>query len=233
MNDIGTLLIWCLPASGLKNRLLRMVGHAVDPTAVARANLVWRVKAFEMGPGSRIGPWNMIKNLRAVRLEAEASIGRLNVVSAHPLFARHYSRGARLVVGERAYLTSRHQLDCSGGVSIGALSALAGHQSRVMTHSIDLERDAQAAYPVVIGERSFVGARCLLLGGAELPARSVLAAGSVLVRGRVEERPAGLYAGVPAKYKGPIEGGKWFDRASRSTAALYVPDTDEIIDEPA
>ncbi|MET0861704.1 MAG: hypothetical protein ABW091_11840 [Microbacterium sp.] len=179
--------------------------------------------------GSRIGKWNLIKNMRSISIGTGGSIGRLNVISAHPVYVRLYPAGASLTVGANAYITSRHQMDCSGSLTIGDFSALAGHDSRVLSHSVDVARDAQVAYPVVIGERSFVGTRCLLLGGARLPSRSVLAAGSVLARSR-EAGESGLWAGVPAKYKGEVSGA-WFTRLKMSTNRVYVPDTGETLED--
>ncbi|MEH3090306.1 MAG: GDSL-type esterase/lipase family protein, partial [Microbacterium arborescens] len=183
-----------LPAGRVKNALLRRAGHRIHPTAQARSSIVWRVGSFEMAAGASFGSANVVKNMREIRLGQSAMIGRWNLVSSHPLFVRHLPHGGSLVLGPHAKVTSRHQLDCSGSVSLGAFASLAGHQSRVMSHSVDLARNAQAAFPVVIGERSFVGTRVLILGGATLPDRSVLGAGSVLTRSRPDPEP-GLWAG--------------------------------------
>ncbi|PWC07748.1 acyltransferase [Mycetocola zhujimingii] len=222
------MAVWLLPAGPVKNRLLRRLGHQIDPGARARSNFVWGVDSFVMEPGSRIGKWNLIKHMSTVSVGSGASIGRLNVISSHPVYVRLYPVGARLDLGSRAKITSRHQLDCSGGLRVGELSSIAGHDTRVLSHSVDLARDAQVAYPIVIGERSFVGARCLLLGGAVLPARSVLAAGSVLPH--LKGHPAaGLWAGVPAEYKRPVSG-EWFDRETTSTSRVFIPDTDTTVE---
>lgn len=223
------LALWLLPASRWKNRTLRRLGHSIHDSARARSNLVWKVDSLSLGQGSRIGKWNLIKHMRTLNIGPGASIGRLNLISAHPVYARLYPSGASLTVGANAYITSRHQMDCSGSLSVGEFSALAGHNSRVLTHSIDIARDAQAAYPVVIGERSFVGTRCLLLGGATLPGLSVLAAGSVLTRSR-EPEESGLWAGVPAKFKGPVRG-DWFTRTKMSTNRVFIPETGATVED--
>lgn len=225
MKKIVLLIVWLLPASRLKNALLRSAGHRIAPTATARANLVWGVDRFVMEPGSSINRGNAIKGMREVRLGAGSSIGRTNLVSAHGAY-RRLAEGARLILGERAYITSRHELDCSGSLILGDFAALAGFRSQVLSHSIDLARNAQTAHPVHIGARSFVGARTLLLGGSSLPARSVLAAGSVLTATPREE--PGLWAGVPARRKGDISGA-WFDRTERGTRDLYLPEEDRTI----
>lgn len=225
MRDLILLALWLLPASGIKNRLLTAAGHRVAPQAQARSNLVWRVGAFEMAPHARINRWNMIKGMRVVRLAEYATIGRNNIITAHAAYAR-LSGGGGLELGEHAYVTSRHSLDCSGTLTLGGFSALAGFGSQVLTHSIDLTRNAQTAHPVQIGERSFVGARCLLLGGSSLPSRSVLAAGSVLTD--ADRSDQGLWAGVPARFKTAMTG-KWFDRSIGDTSDLYLPAEDRII----
>lgn len=228
MLHLVLLLGWLLPASRTKNRLLTRLGHRVHPSARVEPNLVWKVQVMALGPGAQIYKWNVFKNMRLVQLGENALIGRFNLVSAHPAFERLYRYGAELRMGRESFVTSLHHLDCSGSFTLGELSALAGHQTRVMTHSIDLRRNAQAAYPIAVGSRSFVSARCLLLGGATLPERSVLAAGSTLIKGSLESGP-GLYAGSPAKFKWEIAGA-WFDREQSATTAFWDPETESLFD---
>jgi len=228
MKEALRSLVWLLPAARGKNRMLRALGHEVHPTAIAGSCLVIRVGKVEMGPKSRMWRWNLIKNMRSVSIADHAAIGRLNVISAHPVYRRLYPDGAALTLGSHAYITSRHQLDCSGTVTIGDYASVAGHQTKILTHSVDVRRDAQVAHPVAIGAYSFVGARALLLGGAVLPDHSVLGAGSVLTRTRsAPER--GLWAGVPATLRGPVEG-KWFSRSATGTSRLYIPSTGETVE---
>ncbi|QLD12319.1 acyltransferase [Microbacterium oleivorans] len=227
VRDLLLLALWLLPASQVKNALLRRAGHRVHPAARARSSIVWRVRSFELGPRASFGSANVVKNMSRISLGADAMIGRWNLMSSHPLFVRHLPGGGSLILGDHAKITSRHQLDCSGSVTLGAFASIAGHQSRVMSHSVDLTRNAQAAFPVVIGERSFVGTRVLILGGAMLPPRSVLGAGSVLTRSRPDPEP-GLWAGVPARHRGAVSGA-WFDRDETSTHDLWIPETDTIV----
>lgn len=225
MRDLILMVLWLLPASRVKNRMLALCGHRISREASARSNLVWKVRSFEMAPYARINRWNLIKGMKVVRLAPHATIGRNNIISAHAWYGR-LPDGAGLELGEHSYVTSRHSIDCSGSLRIGAFAALAGFGSQVLTHSIDLSRDAQTAYPVVIGERSFVGARCLLLGGSRLPSRSVLAAGSVLTDAERSEQ--GLWAGVPARFKTQV-GGRWFERTVGETLDLYIPEHDRTV----
>jgi len=221
-------LPWLLPASEHKNALLRLQGHEVHDRARVQASLVWRVDHVVLAEGSRLGRGNVIKDLREVNLGFRASVGRFNVLSSHPVYKRLYSGGASLHLAEHAKVTSRHHLDCAGSIVIGPFASVAGSGTSLMTHSVDLRRDAQVAWPIVINDYCFVGTRCTLLGGSVLPARSVLAAGSVLNRSSGPGE-SGLWSGVPAAYRRPVDGA-WFRRTEAHTRRVYVPTTDTIVE---
>ena len=222
-------LAWLLPACGTKNRLLTRLGHRVALTAYAAPNLVWDVDEFTVGDDATVLAGNTIRHLSAVEISDGALLAKFNLISAHPTYRAHYPEPNGLFLESGAKVLSRHQLDCSAAVRVCSFATIAGHGTNVLTHSVDLARDAQAAYPVTIGERSFIGTRCLLLGGAELPPRSVLAAGSTLLRAQGEEqRPEGLYAGNPAAFKKRVDGA-WFHRRHPHTNDLYVPSTGQTI----
>lgn len=231
MRDVVLLALWLLPSSSLKRRLLAALGHAVHPSAGAGPNLVWKVRRLDLAAGSDLGRYNIFKHLEHVDMGPQTALGRFNQFSAHPAYAQVYDRAGVVVLAECSKITSRHQLDCSGGVYLGRFSSIAGKQTLVMSHSIDFRRDAQAAYPVHIGDYGFVGTRCLVLGGAELPARSILAGGSVLTRARAGEvREPGVWAGNPATRRSSVDG-KWFGRSRRSTQRIYDPVSGTIVED--
>ncbi|SFA94699.1 acyltransferase [Cellulomonas marina] len=167
--------------------------------------------------GSVIRSGNVFKGVDQLSIGEHAYIGSWNFFTAGAEFASTCGP-AKLTVRASASITGRHYFDCSGGVSIGAFSTIAGLRSTILSHGIDVTENEQRALPVTIGDYCLVGSNCTILAGAALPARSVLAAGAVLVR--VSDRavvPAGLYAGVPARLKGSTEGG-YFSRTERSVA---------------
>ncbi len=217
---------WLLPAGLSKNKLLQRMGNKIDDSAHIGPCLVMRVGSVEVGPNAYLGGASVFKDIDKVSLKKDAAVGGFNLVSAHPVFAQRFRSAGGLYLEEGAVITSRHSLDCSGDVRLGRFSLLAGHGTQVLSHSIDLERNAQSARPVVVGERSFVGSRCLLLGGSEVPANSVVAAGSVVTGSGFEE--GSLMAGVPAKVKRPITG-KWFTRQVGDTNDVYDPESDRTI----
>jgi carbonic anhydrase/acetyltransferase-like protein (isoleucine patch superfamily) len=67
---------------------------------------------------------------------------------------------------------------------------------------------------VVIGERSFVSTNCVILKGAFLPPRSLLAAHSTLIKATDHKAASGLYVGTPAKCIAPVPSGSdtYFER---------------------
>jgi acetyltransferase-like isoleucine patch superfamily enzyme len=214
IRNLARTFVWLLPASRAKNGALTRLGHPIHPSATAAPNLVLKVDAMSLGPHSRIGAGNLIKNMRAVRLAEGSSIGRLNVISSHPVYQRLYADGAVLALGAHASVTDRHQLDAAGGIDIGDLACLGGRETKIVSHSIDVRTNVQSAYPVTIGSRTYIDSRCLLLGGASVPERSALGVGSVVPRIRAGMEP-GSWAGNPVEWIGPSEGA-WFSRSTPS-----------------
>ena len=229
MPDLRTVVRfagWLLPPSSWKNWLLRRLGDEVSADAVVAPTIVWRVGRIWVADEVRVGYGNQFRNLRSVELGRGARVGNRNVVSSHPVYAKLYPDGARLQLGARAVVTDRHHLDAAGGLSLGEFSMLGGRGTHVLTHSIDLDRDVQSAYPVTVGARSYVDGGALLLGGAVLPPRSLLTAGSVLVRARSDPMP-GTWAGAPARAGAPVTD-PWFSRVS-NTEPASGPDLTNLV----
>lgn len=211
-------------AAPLPWRLRRMVlkaacGFVIHKTAfISRFALVLPSR-LEMGPNSHIGALTFCKGAELLRLDEYGFIGPLNWITAFPLGtgARHFEldpeRKPHLIVGRHAAITSRHLIDCTDEVKIGAFTTFAGFRSQILTHSIDLNQSRQRCKPVHIGHHCFVGTGCVLLGGSSLPDCSVLGAHSLLASRH--ETSGHFYGGVPAKLIKPIEPeAKYFSRTS-------------------
>jgi acetyltransferase-like isoleucine patch superfamily enzyme len=154
-----------------------------------------------MEEGSQIGHLTVCKGIDLLHLKAHSSIGRGNWITGFPLggsphFADEANRRPELVLGEHAAITHRHLIDCTNSVTIGRFTTMAGFQSQILTHSIDLERNRQTSAPVRIGDYCFVGTNSVLLPGSSLPDYSVLGAKSLLNRAFTDAYT--LYGGVPA-----------------------------------
>lgn len=194
--------VTCVFPWALRRRLLQICfGYVIDPTA--RIGLAWVLPdRLVMGPGSRIHSLTVCKGLSLLRLDEEATIGRGNWITAFPQagkrhFEHQQDRRAHLIVGRHASITNRHIIDCTNAVTVGPFATVAGFRSQILSHSIDLDACRQSSAPITIGEYCFVGTDSVLLGGSELPARSVLAAKSLLNRRYADE--GWIYAGVPAR----------------------------------
>ena len=184
-----------------------MYGYAIDRTA--RVGLSWiRSKRFRMGKRSTMGHFNVVKGLDDLIVGDDVVIGRMNWITAFPSdnpnhFTEDPNRHPALVLEDHAGLTNRDIIDCTSKITFGRMTTIAGFQSQFITHSIDLRVNRQRSQEIHIGEYTFVGTGVIVFGGAKLPARSVLGAGSMLSKSY--EEPDMLYGGVPAKPIQPIE----------------------------
>lgn len=164
-----------------------------------------------------IGHFNVVIHLDSVHLKTHSTIGRSNWVTgfpsgtASPHFRHQPARQSRLVLGDSAAVTKNHHLDCTNAIEIGCFATVAGYQSQFLTHSIDLVENRQSSAPISIGDYTFVGTNSVILGGAVLPAYSVLGAKSLLNKPHTEEWM--LYGGVPARALSKIPAtAKYFTR---------------------
>ncbi len=186
----------------LRRRFLEaQFGYSIHPTS--RIGLAWICpRRLVLEEHARIGHFNLCKNLDLLHLGAHAVIGQLNWITGFPSgtsrhFAHQPERRPELIVERHAGISSRHFIDCTARVRIGAYATLAGYRSQIVTHSIDLAANRQSCEPVEIGEYCFVGTEAVILGGASLPHHSVLGAKSLL--NKQWDEPFHLYGGVPAK----------------------------------
>lgn len=201
MKTIFRALLVCLPWFLRRRVLAAVYNYEIHPSA--RIGLAWVFpRKLIMGANSHIGHLTVCVNLDEVRIDDGALIGRLNWItgfpSGHPRhFAHQPERKPRLHVQREAAITHRHIIDCTAEVIIGEFSTIAGFRSQILSHSIDVQANRQAAQPVRIGARCFVGSGCVILGGTVLPACCVLGAGSLL--NKTFEAEFTLYGGVPAR----------------------------------
>lgn len=206
MRTLLMALIVFLPWRLKRRMLVTIFRFELSPSAWI--GLSWLgMKFLRMGPGSRIGHFNVFKSVDEVILEESSSVGRFNLITCVPssnsLFYQHIAnRHTALVVGAHSAITIRHLIDCNAKVEIGKFTTVGGYNSQILTHSIDVYECRQDAKPISLGEYCFVGTQCVILGGSCLPSYSVLGAGSVLRNKYCDEKM--LYAGVPARRVKPM-----------------------------
>jgi UDP-3-O-[3-hydroxymyristoyl] glucosamine N-acyltransferase len=151
-----------------------------------------------MAERTRIGHLSVFRDIR-LRMQNDSLIGNWNWVSAARAFRDlppQHSSPATLSLGPHSAITSRHYIDASGGITIGAFTTIAGVRSTILSHQIDLDRGVQSIRPVRIGNYCFLSSNICIVPGAEVDDQVVVAMGAVIV-GHLEGGRS--YGGVPAK----------------------------------
>jgi acetyltransferase-like isoleucine patch superfamily enzyme len=197
------LLIIAFPWSIRRKLMLYIFRAEISNNARIGFSLIINVRSLKMNEQSRIGHFNVLRNLDQLTLGNSATIGTFNWIAGNPTgqanrhFHMYPSRRSELILGEQSAIVSRHIIDCTDAVSIGSFSTIAGFRSQILTHSIDLAENHQGCAPVIIGDFCFVGSGAIILKGAVLPNYSVLGAGAVLLEDLKDEWY--IYAGNPAR----------------------------------
>jgi UDP-3-O-[3-hydroxymyristoyl] glucosamine N-acyltransferase len=199
MKRLAALAVVFLPWALKRWLLRRFWGYQIAEGARIGLSYIFP-RHLVMEEGARIGHLNVAIHLERMACGAHSIIERSNWITGHPLggghFAHRTGRDPALLLGAHAAITKQHIIDCTDKVEIGAFTTLAGYHSQIITHGIDVGEGRQDCKPVRIGAYCLVGTRVIVLGGAALPDRSVLAAGSVLNKAHGE--PFAVYAGQPA-----------------------------------
>lgn len=194
------LIVGLLPASRLKNRTLGSLGHQVDPSATIAPIVLLRVGRLQVGADTRIGLLNVFRGLQRVEIGPESFIGTANDFRANAQY-RTVAADPELAgvfrTGRFVFISKRHTFDCSGGVTMGDRSAIAGREVFVYSHSYDPRLDLLICEPTRIGFNAMVASKTTLAMGATLPDRSILAMGATLLPGATA--PDKMYAGLPAR----------------------------------
>lgn len=225
-NKYLSLLAWLMPNSGFKRWALRMLGNQIGADVTLGMNLVIGCGAFSIDDNAVIGNGNAFRNLAHVRMGTHARMGNWNYVTAAPEFQLHSDYVGMLIVESMGIITSRHYLDCGGLIILRRGAALGGVRSIFQSHELDVENCSSTAGPIVLEKNSLTGSGCIVLKGARVPERCVLAAGSVLPKARDddESQMSGLYAGVPARHVRDLKDYAFWDR---SVVIAQIDDFDD------
>lgn len=201
-----TTLLFLLPPSRLKVRLLNRLGHAIHPTARVGICFVQRVERFELAEGVRIGHFNMFRFLARVQMGRGSRIVMFNwLLGGSGFEAGPDADGSRRVLqmGDHSHIISNHYLDCGGGLIMGDDCWITGVRSTILTHAFDPYRGGLIIEPVVLKKGAVVATNCTLLPGAVVGEGSLIAAGSTIWT-RQEVPDGALVGGVPARRLSPI-----------------------------
>ena len=200
-NMVFQLLIMLLPWKLRRALLSWRYGWSIDKSARIGKSLIF-AKCVVMGANSRIHDMVFCRRIDRLVMGCDSGIASLTFITGissagTKMYGHVKDRRCELVLGRSAGITSRHYVDCNGGVYVGDFSTVAGIRTQILTHSIDIYGNRQDAKPIKIGKYCFIGTGCILLPGSQLPDYSVLGAGSVLTK--FLDQPGVLYAGAPAR----------------------------------
>jgi UDP-3-O-[3-hydroxymyristoyl] glucosamine N-acyltransferase len=215
LKRLAALLVVFLPWA-LKRRLLRRFwGYRIADDARIGLSFIFPGHLV-MEEGAYIGHLNVAIHLERLHCGAHSIIERSNWITGHALGGGHFGhrseRDPALLLGAHAAITKQHIIDCTDRVEIGAFTTVAGYHSQIITHGINVVEGRQDCRPIRVGAYCLVGTRVTLLGGAVLPDRSVLGAGSVLNKALADEHM--VYAGQPARAVKPLPAeAAYFQRA--------------------
>lgn len=199
MKKLLSLLVVMLPWRLKRWALRRFWGYEIADGARIGLSYIFPGHLV-MGEGASIGHFNVAIHLELLSCGAHSIIGRSNWITGHSRHGGHFSHRANrdpaLHLGAHAAITKQHIIDCTDRVDIGPFTTVAGYYSQIITHGINVLESRQDCKPIRIGAYCLVGTRVTVLGGAVLPDRSVLGAGSLLNKAHGEE--FAVYAGQPA-----------------------------------
>ncbi len=187
------LVTGLLPNSRWKVVALRLLGWTIAPNVRLQPAIFWRLKRVTLATNTRIGFGCVFRGLDSLTLAESAGLGQWNWISASPVFP---AAGRYLELGRHSAVTSRHYIDCSGGVSIGEFTTVAGVRSTLITHGIDVVTSQQIANGISIGNYCLVGSNACFTPGASVKDRVQIAMGALVHGELASDR---LYAGVPAR----------------------------------
>jgi acetyltransferase-like isoleucine patch superfamily enzyme len=201
------MLVFVLPPSSLKNRLLNLLGHDVHPSARVGICFAQHVDRFELAEGVVIGIWNAFRYLARVQMGRGSRIVMFNWILGGSGFEPGEDElGVRrtLRMGDQSHIISFHFLECGGGLLMEDRCWITGVRSTVMSHAFDPREGGLILQPVSLKEGAVVATNCTMLPGTTVGEGALLAAGSTTWTGQ-ELQGGFLHGGVPARRLAPIE----------------------------
>lgn len=208
IKQILTFAISLIPSSRMKNLLLRSLGHKIHISAKLGSCLVLGTVQLSIGSHSVIRPFNVLRNLNFVTGE-NSIVGSWNWFSAAPALIKSKNYKGSFHLGKNGSINSRNYFDCSGGITFGDFTDLAGVRSTFITHYINTLNSTQVCLPIVVADYVMLSSNIKVTPGANVGSKSIVALGSVLINKNYP--PGVLLAGVPAEVKNQRQG-KWFSR---------------------
>lgn len=205
-----------LPASRAKNSVLRRLGWLVGSKVEIGPCLIFRLDEVRIGDGAKIGPFNVFRDLARLELGEDTRMGQWNWISAS-LHMRLKGSPGTFALGPQSALTSRHYVDCTGGVRVGAYTTIAGERSTFLTHGISWVNSDQTSRGIEIGDFCLLSSNVQVAPGASVGDRIVVGMGATIA-GDLSE--PGLYVQPRAALVKRDLVGQYFERQKGHVATV-------------
>ena len=203
------LLVGLMPHSRLKSFLLGNFGWHIHKSAHVAPAIFWKLPSVILCSDVRIGLMSVYRNTK-LNFEVGALIGSWNWITSIPVNENNDPIHATLALGTQSAITSRHYLDCSGGLVVGDFATVAGVRNVIFTHQIDVSLNRQSRSSVKIGAYALVNSGVQIAPGVILGEGVLIAMGSVLPRKEYSSHR--MYGGNPAVFIRE-QSGKYFQRS--------------------
>ena len=213
LRNIAVLMIGVFPPSIVKNFFFKLTGYSVSRNSKIGIGIYWNLNSIEMRDSAVIGHFNILRNLKSCVLAEYAYIGHFNWITASSELINRGAKGS-LAMSESSAVTTRHYLDCSGGISIGKFTTIAGIRSTFFTHGVDWKSSSQQWNEIKIGQYCLLNSNLVIAPGTQIPNNCVVAMGATIVKSQFTENS--LITGFKAKEKIENLEGAYFERRKRS-----------------
>ena len=154
LKNWAILVLGILPKSKVKNALLKIFGFKISNHVKIGINIFWNNGPITLGSESSIGNFNIFRNLKSMKLGSESRIGNFNWCTSN--LEDLNATKACLILADGSIITSRHYIDCAGGVFLQENSGLLGVRSTVMTHGVDPKNRKQTYSTTIIGRNTLI-----------------------------------------------------------------------------
>lgn len=195
------VLAMVLPQRAKRVLFRRILGWTVADDAYVGLSYLG-AEAVTLGPGSRIGHFNIVRNMRSLEFGRRAYIMNFNHIFGCTPLGMAGARTFRL--GDDGHVTSRHFFEVGGSITIGNDTLIGGRGTHIYTHSLITRRgvDQWKVGEMVIGDGAKVFARTILVH-CRIPPGAIVTAGAVLTKSYdPEPNQRLLIAGNPATIVG-------------------------------
>ncbi len=189
MKLICVFLVGILPPSLFKNIALRLLGFRIGLKTRIGISILWNLNSIELEDSSKVGNFNVVRNLKKFKLGSSSSIGNFNWITSNVEDIDRTT--ASLIMGRESVITSRHYIDCAGGVELKENSGLLGVRSTVMTHGVDPKYKLQKYHVLEIGRRTLIGSNSVIVPNTIIPEDCYFGMGSLIAGGSYQ--PGGVY----------------------------------------